>query len=71
MHEMIKRLEPKNLIIYGARVDFDYGNITVKYYENETIARLKEIPKKKKKKPEEIEEKMENPGIKEEVKKAV
>ena len=49
---MLERLEPIDLIVYGAKVDFDYGNTKTHYYENETIARLKKIPKKKKVKKE-------------------
>ena len=50
--QMLERLEPTDLIVYGAKVDFDYGNTKTHYYENETIARLKKIPKKKKVKKE-------------------
>lgn len=34
MQEMIKRLKPTRLLVYGGEVDFDYGNIEVIYYQN-------------------------------------
>lgn len=40
--EMIKRLEPKRLIVYGGAVDYDYGGVEVIYYENEVTERMKE-----------------------------
>lgn len=39
--EMIKRLRPKTLLIYGGKVDYDYGNIKTVYYENKVTERLK------------------------------
>lgn len=39
--EMIKRLEPKTLLIYGGKVDYDYGNIKTIYYENKVTERMK------------------------------
>ena len=39
--EMIKRLRPKTLLIYGGKVDYDYGNIKMVYYENKVTERLK------------------------------
>lgn len=39
--EMIKRLTPKRLLIYGGKVDYDYGAIEVIYYDNATIERMK------------------------------
>lgn len=41
MDEMIERLTPKRLLIYGGKVDYDYGDIKVKYYENATVERMK------------------------------
>lgn len=32
--EMIKRLNPKTILIYGGKLDYDYGNINVRYYNN-------------------------------------
>ena len=34
MHEMIKRIEPSTILVYGGKLDFDYGDINVKYFEN-------------------------------------
>ena len=39
--EMIKRLKPKTLLIYGGKVDYDYGNIKVIYFENKVTERMK------------------------------
>lgn len=39
--EMIKRIEPSTILIYGGKVDYNYGNIEVIYYENEVIERMK------------------------------
>lgn len=39
--EMIKRLTPKRLIIYGGRVDYDYEDIEVIYVENAVTERMK------------------------------
>lgn len=39
--EMIKRLSPKNLLVYGGRVDYDYKNINVVYFENSVTERMK------------------------------
>ena len=35
--ELIKRIEPSTILIYGGKVDYDYGNIEVKYYENKVL----------------------------------
>lgn len=34
MKEMIKQVKPKEIIVYGGELDFDYGNIKVIYYKN-------------------------------------
>lgn len=34
MHEMIKRIEPSKILVYGGKLEFDYGNIDVIYFEN-------------------------------------
>lgn len=41
--EMIKRLSPKRLLVYGGQVDYDYGDIEVIYYNNHVTERMKEI----------------------------
>lgn len=40
--ELIKRKTPERLLIYGGKVDYDYGNIEVVYYKNEVTERLEE-----------------------------
>ena len=40
--EMIKSLKPKTLLIYGGKVDYDYGNIKVIYFENKVTERTKQ-----------------------------
>lgn len=40
--EMIKRLKPKTLLIYGGKVNYDYGNIKVIYFENKVTERMKQ-----------------------------
>ena len=39
--EMIKRLEPKTLLIYGGKVDYDYGSIKTVYYTNKVTEHMK------------------------------
>ena len=34
MREMIRRIEPSVILVYGGELDFDYGNIKVKYFDN-------------------------------------
>ena len=34
MEEMIRQIEPSTIIIYGGKLDFDYGNIKTVYFEN-------------------------------------
>lgn len=43
--EMLKRLEPNRLIVYGGKIDFDYGDTEVIYVENTITERLKESKK--------------------------
>lgn len=38
---MIERLKPKTLIIYGGKVDYDYGDIKTFYYDNTVTERMK------------------------------
>ena len=41
--EMIKRLKPKTLLIYGGKIeDIDYGNTKVIYFENKVTERMKQ-----------------------------
>lgn len=39
--EMIRRLQPKTLLIYGGKVEYDYGNIKTVYFENKVTERMK------------------------------
>lgn len=34
---MIKAIKPSLILCYGGKVDFDYKNVTVKYYDNEML----------------------------------
>lgn len=36
--EMIKQIEPSAILVYGGKLDFDYGNIKIVYYENHNTA---------------------------------
>lgn len=42
MDEMIDRLSPKRLLVYGGEVEYDYGDIEVIYYANITTDRMAE-----------------------------
>ena len=37
MQEMIKQCKPKCILVYGGKLDFDYGKIRVVYYENHQL----------------------------------
>lgn len=39
--EMIKRLQPKTLLIYGGAVDYDFGKIKTVYFDNKVTERMK------------------------------
>ena len=41
MNEMIKRLSPAKIIVYGGKVDYDYKDIEVVYFDNATTERMK------------------------------
>lgn len=41
MDEMIKRLSPKKILVYGGKVEYDYRDIEVVYFENATTERMK------------------------------
>ena len=45
MDEMIKRIQPKVILCYGGKVDYDFKNIKVIYYNNEVTERMKELKK--------------------------
>ena len=39
--EFIKRIKPSTILIYGGKLDYDYGDIKVVYYDNKVTERLK------------------------------
>lgn len=39
--ELIKRIEPSTILIYGGKLDYDYGDIEVIYYKNKVTERMK------------------------------
>ena len=39
--ELIKRIKPSTILIYGGKLDYDYGDIEVIYYENEVTEKMK------------------------------
>ena len=41
MTEMIKRIKPSAIIIYGGKLDFDYGDIKTVYFENKVTENWK------------------------------
>lgn len=41
VNEMIKRIEPSTILVYGGNLDYDYGNINVVYYDNNITERMK------------------------------
>lgn len=41
MKEMIKRIKPGHILVYGGALDFDYGDIKVTYFENEVTSNWK------------------------------
>lgn len=43
--EMIKRIEPSAILIYGGKVDYDFKDIKVIYYENEVTEKMKGMMK--------------------------
>lgn len=41
MKEMIKQINPSAILVYGGKLDFDYGDIEVRYFENQVTKRWK------------------------------
>lgn len=37
---MIEKIQPSCILIYGGKVEYDYGNINVKYFDNEVTERM-------------------------------
>lgn len=48
MDAMIEKIAPKAILVYGGKVDYDYGKIKVVYFENANTQRLSEIKDGKK-----------------------
>ena len=42
MDEMIKRIHPSAIWVYGGQVDYDYKGIPVTYFENEVVEKMKD-----------------------------
>ena len=40
MDAMIKEIEPSTILVYGGKLDYDYGNIQVLYFENKITERM-------------------------------
>lgn len=38
--ELIKRIKPSTILVYGGKLDYDYGDIKVIYYENKVTERM-------------------------------
>ena len=45
VNEMIRRLKPEALLIYGGKVDYDFGKIKTVFFENKVTERMKVIEK--------------------------
>ena len=41
MDAMIEKIKPSTILVYGGKLDYDYGNINVVYYENKVTERMK------------------------------
>ena len=46
MDEMIKRIQPSAILVYGGAVDYDYHGVEVHYYDNKVTERMKATSKK-------------------------
>ena len=42
MDAMIEKIKPKTILVYGGKIDYDYKDIEVIYYENKVTERMKE-----------------------------
>ena len=42
MDAMIKEIQPCTILIYGGKIDYDYGDIKVIYYDNKVTERMKD-----------------------------
>lgn len=48
MDKAIEVLQPKNILVYGGEVDYDFGNINVKFYVNKVTENMKSYSTKEK-----------------------
>ena len=46
--EMLKRIEPSTILIYGGKLDYDFGDTEVLYFENKVTERWKDSDDKEK-----------------------
>lgn len=44
--EFIKQVQPKNILLYGGKIDYDFGDVNIIYFENQAIERLSKGAKK-------------------------
>lgn len=44
--KMINRIEPSTILCYGGKVDYDFGEIDVRYFDNEVTERMKNLKNK-------------------------
>lgn len=44
INQMIKRLQPSTILLYGSKIDFNNKNIPIHYYNNTIIERLRNLP---------------------------
>ena len=42
---MIEKIKPSMMLVYGGKIDFEYGDIEVRYFENKATERLKALKK--------------------------
>ena len=42
MDAMISEIEPSTILVYGGELDYDYGQIDVRYFENKVTERMKQ-----------------------------
>ena len=46
--EMLKRIEPSTILVYGGKLDYDFGDAEVIYFENKVTERWKDSDDKEK-----------------------
>lgn len=43
MDEAMKRLKPKNILVYGGDIGYDFKGANVKYYDNHVTEKMKNL----------------------------